>query len=163
MIPYKIYTVDSSRFIAVRVSYHCGKIFQNSDTTGHETSICFRSCFVFEHKQQISLLASLTLNNLLFVKTISCKVLYWNIVNFASIVIEKAKWKYLLIWSGVNPLAIRRCFVVGSSNTCFAKLLCMALVVCTFKFSHGCVRCSCRATFRFIAFLYSCGIAFITP
>ena len=52
---------------------------------------------------------------------------------------EEAKLKSLLIWSGVNPLAISGSFVVGSSNACFTKLLCMALVVSIFKFSHGCV------------------------
>ena len=65
---------------------------------------------------------------------------------------EKAKLKHLLIWSGVNPLAIRRSVVVGSSNACFTKLLCMALVVSAFKFSHGSVRCSCCTLVRFIAF-----------
>ena len=57
----------------------------------------------------------------------SCKVLYWNIVNLISIVMEKGKLRYLLIWSGFNPLAIRRCFAVGSSNICFTKLLCIWL------------------------------------
>ena len=88
------------------------------------------------------MLTSLAFNNLLLVKTISYKVLYWNIVNFISIVMEKAKLKYLLIWSGFKPLAIRCCFVMGSSNICFTKLLCVALVVSAFKFSHGCVGCS---------------------
>ena len=49
-------------------------------------------------------------------------------MNFVSIVMEKARLKYLLIWSGVNPLAIGRCFVVGSLNVCFTKLLCMAFI-----------------------------------
>ena len=38
MIPYKIFMVDNSSFIGVKVSYHFRKIFQNSDTTGQETS-----------------------------------------------------------------------------------------------------------------------------
>ena len=100
---------------------------------------------------------------MLLVKAISCKVLYWNIVNFISIVMEKAKLKYLLIWSGFNPLAIRRCSVVGSSNICLTKLLCMALVNGAFKLSHGCVGYSCCSSVRIIVILYSCGIAFISP
>ena len=71
---------------------------------------------------------------------------------------EKARLKYLLIWSGVNPVAVRRCFVVGSSNMYFTKLLIRG----TFKFCHGFVR-SCCTPVRLIAFLHSCGIAFITP
>ena len=40
----------------------------------------------------------------------------------------------------------------------FSKLLWMTLVVNTFKFSHGCMRCSDSTPVCFITFLYSCGI-----
>ena len=68
-----------------------------------------------------SLLARLAINNLLLVKTISCKILYVNIVNFVSIIMDKVK---------VFALAIRPCFVVGSVLH-RPKLLWMALALST--------------------------------
>ena len=86
-----------------------------------------------------------------------------NIVNFISIVIEKAKLKYLLIWSGFNPFGNKALFCGGFFKYTLHETLCMALVVSAFKLSHGCVGCSCCSPVRFIAILCSCGIAFISP